>query len=107
MYENYYDKLQPYFGRRNLHIHYLDNDSLVFSVNTKCIIEDLKNPNVMSDFSNLSEILELFSNKNLKKIGKLKVETPKKSGTFEFVCLRSKMYAIKCGNDSKKNEGCF
>ena len=36
-----------------------------------------------------------------KVIGKFKIETPKNIWIDEFVCLRSKMYAFKCGNDSK------
>ena len=27
MYETYYDVLQPYFGEKNLHLHYMDTDS--------------------------------------------------------------------------------
>ena len=34
-------------------------------------------------------------------IGKFKTETPKNFSIHEFVCLRSKMYWFKCGNDSK------
>ena len=36
-----------------------------------------------------------------KVIGKFKIETPKKIWIDGFVCLRSKMYAFKCGDDSK------
>ena len=36
-------------------------------------------------------------------IRKLEVETPKNIWIDEFICLRSKMYASKCGNDSKRN----
>ena len=39
--------------------------------------------------------------KNKKVIGKFKIETPKNIWIDEFVCLRSKMYAFKCGDDSK------
>ena len=35
-------------------------------------------------------------------IGKFKLETPKNIWIDKFVCLRSKMHAFKCGNDSKK-----
>ena len=38
-------------------------------------------------------------------IGKFKIETPKKILIDEFVCLRSKMYAFKCGDDSKNLKG--
>ena len=30
-----------------------------------------------------------------------KIETPKNSWIDEFICLGSKMYAFKCGDDSK------
>ena len=101
MYETYYDKLQPYFGQENIQLYYMDTDSFVLSVNTKDIIKDLKNLEDMFDFSNLEKNHELFSNKNKKIIGKFKIETPKNIWIDEFVCLRSKMYAFKCGDDSK------
>ena len=101
MYETYYDKLQPYFGQEDIQLHYMDTDSFVLSVNTKDIIKDLKNLEDIFDFSNLDKNHELFSNKNKNVIGKFKIETPKNIWIDEFVCLRSKMYAIKCGNDSK------
>ena len=34
-------------------------------------------------------------------MGKFKIEMPAYIWSNEFVCLRSKMYAFKCGNDSK------
>ena len=101
MYETYYDKLQPYFGQENIKLHYMDTDSFILSINTKDIIKDLKNLEDMFDFSNLDKTHELFSNENKKVIGKFKIETPKNIWIDEFVCLRSKMYAFKCGNDSK------
>ena len=101
MYETYYDKLQPYFGQENIQLHYMDTDSFVLSVNTTDIIKDLKNMENIFDFSNLDKNHELFSNKNKKVIGKFRVETPKNIWIDEFICLRSKMYAFKCGNDSK------
>ena len=100
MYETYYDKLQPYFGQENIQLHYMDTDSFLVSVNTKDIIKDLKNLEDIFDFSNLDKNHELFSNKNKKVIGKFKNECPKNIWIDEFVCLKSKMYAFKCGNDS-------
>ena len=91
MYETYYDELQPYFGEQNLHLHYMDTDSFILSVNTKDIIKDLKNLEDIFDFSNLDENHELFSNKNKKVIGKFKIENPKNIWIDEFICLRSKM----------------
>ena len=79
MYETYYDKLQPYFGQEKTHLHYMDTDRFVLSVNTKDIIKDLKNLEDIFDFSDLDENHELFSNKNRKVIGKFKIETSKKN----------------------------
>ena len=103
MSETYYDKLQPYFGQEKIQLHYMDTDSFVLSVNTKDIITDLKNLEDIFDFSNLDENHELFSNKNKKVIGKFKIETPKNIWIDDFSALRSKMYAFKCGDDSKND----
>ena len=78
----------------------MDTDSFILSVNTKDIIIDLKYLEDIFDFSYLDENHELFSNKNKKVIGKFKTETPKNIWIDELICLRSKMYAFKCGNDS-------
>ena len=102
MYETYYDILQPYFGQGNIHLHYVDTDAFVLSLNTKDIIKDSKNLEDLFDFSNLDENHELFSNKKAKVIAKFKNGTPKNTWIDEFVCLRNKMYAFKCGDDSKK-----
>ena len=42
MYETFYDKLQPYFGEKNLQLPYMDTDSFVLSVRTKDFIKVLK-----------------------------------------------------------------
>ena len=101
MYETFYDKLQPYFGHENMQLLYMDTDSFVLNVSTKDIIKDLKNLEDLFDFNNLDKNHKLFSNKNKKVIGKFKIETPKNIWIDEFVALRSKMYAFKCGDDSK------
>ena len=101
MYETYYDKLQSYFGHEIIQLHYIDTDAFVLSLKTQDIIKDLKNLEDIFDFSNLDKNHELFSNKNQKVLGKYKIETPKSVFIDEYVCLRSKMYAFKCGNDSK------
>ena len=101
MYETSYDKLQPYFGQENLHLHYMDTDSFVLSINTKDIIKDFKFLEDIFDFSNIDKNHEIFSEKNKKVIGKFKTETPAIIWIDEFVCLRSKKNAFKCVNDSK------
>ena len=103
MYESYYYKLKPYFGQDNIQLHYVDTDAFVLSVNTEDIIKDLKNLKHVFDFSNLDENHELFSKKNKKLIKKFKLETPKNMWIDEFVCLRSKMDAFKCRDDSKND----
>ena len=80
-----------------------DTDSFVLSVNTKDVIKDVKKLEDIFDFSNSGKNHELFSNKNKEVIGKLKIETPINIWIDQFVCLRSKMYAFRCGDDSKIN----
>ena len=101
MYETYYDILQPYFEQEKIQLHYMDCDSFVLSIETENIINDLKNLEKLFDFSNLDKNHELFSNKNKKVVGKFKIETPKNIWIDEFVALRSKCYAFKCGDNSK------
>ena len=101
MYETCYDQLQPYFGQENIQLHYMDCDSFVLSIKTPNIIDELKNLKELFDFSSLNENHELFINKNKKVVGKFKTETPEKIWIDEFVALRSKCYAFKCGDDSK------
>ena len=60
MHETYYDKLQPYFGKEKIQLHYMDTDSFVLRVNTKDIIKDLKNLENLFDFSNLDKNDELL-----------------------------------------------
>ena len=103
LYETYYDELQPYFGQEKTQLHFMDTDSFVSGINTKDNIKDLKNLEDVFDFSNLDKNHEFYSNKNKKVIGKYKLETPSNISTDEFVCLRSKMYEFKYGND-RKNE---
>ena len=101
MYKTYYDKLQPYFGEKNIQLHYMDCDSFVLSIETENKINDLKNLEDLFDFSNLDKNHELFSNKNKKAVGKFKIETPENIWIDEFVALRRKCYAYKCGNDNR------
>ena len=101
MYETHYDKLQSYFKQENLHLHYMDTDGFALSVETKNIKKGLKNLENLFDFSNLNENHELFSKQIKKVIGKFKVETPNRIWIDEYFCLRSKLYAFKCGDDSK------
>ena len=78
---------------------------MILSMRTENIIKDLKNLEDIFDFSDLDENHELFSNKNKKIIGKVKIETPKNVFIDEFVCFRSKAFLFKCkNNDENKNK---
>ena len=105
MYETYYDKLQLYFGQENIQLHYIDTDGIVRSINTKNIIKGLINLEDTFDFSNSDENLELFTNKNEKVIGKIKLETPEKFWIDEFVALRSKAYSFICNGENTNKIG--
>ena len=60
IYEWYYDKLQSYFGKNNLRLHYLDTDSFIFSAKSfKSLIEDIKNFREDFDLSDLDPSHEL------------------------------------------------
>ena len=102
LYGTIYVKLQTYFGQENNQSNCKDTDSFVLSMNTKDVIKYLKNLQDIFEFSNLDENHEIVSNKKI--IGKFKIETLKNLWIAEFVCLKSKMYAVKRGDDRKKNE---
>ena len=72
MYEIYYDKLQPYFGREKLQIHYVDTDGMILSMKTQNFIKNLPNLEDIFDFSNRDENHELDSNENKKLVVDLK-----------------------------------
>ena len=69
MYETYYDKLQKYFGKDGIQIHYQDTDAYVMSVRTMDIVNDsssLQDRYKIFDFCNLNKEHKLFR-MNLKK----------------------------------------
>ena len=70
MYEAYYDKFQPNFGRESIQLHYTDCDSMVLSIETKDIVEDLYNHRDLFDFSNLNITMYCLV-KKLKKLLKI------------------------------------
>ncbi len=37
MYETYYDTIQPYFGQKNLQLHYIDTDGMILSMKKKTL----------------------------------------------------------------------
>ena len=71
------------------------------------MIKDLKKLEDIFDFSNLDENHELISKKNKRVLSRFKTESPKSIRIDEFICLRRKMYAFKCGDDSKNKLKCI
>ena len=71
------------------------------TIKTQNLTNCLKSLEDFFDFSSLNEKHELFSNRNKKVVGKIKIKTPENIWIDEFVDLRSKCYAFKCGDDSK------
>ena len=100
-FETYYDKLQPYFGQENIHLEYMYTDSFRLSITTSDSSKNLKNLEEFDDFTILNKNNEIFSIENKEVIGNFGIETPKIIWIDEFACLRSKMYAFRCGSDSK------
>ena len=78
MFQTFYDTLQRVFDQEILQLHYAHTDGMILSMKTENTFELLKNLEDLSDFSNLDENHEIFSEKNEKVDGKLKIETPKK-----------------------------
>ena len=101
MYECYYDKMQPYFGKDNLELHYTDCDSFNFSIKPiKSLIEDLKQFKEYFDFSDLDPTREIYSEGNKKVIGKIKLETAPEIDLDEAVFLRIKSYSLNIKQNS-------
>ena len=93
--------MQPYFGKDNLELHFLDTDYFIFSFKQiKRLIEGLKNFKEDFDFSNLDPSHELYSEANKKVIGKMKLETAPELDFDEAVFLRSKSYSLDITQNS-------
>jgi hypothetical protein len=91
MYKLHYDVIKGYYGN-NATLMYMDTDSLIYNIFTKNIDNDHK-------------LLEKYIDIDKKGIlGKLKDEYP--LGIKEFLCIKSKCYAIKTNDiDVKKCKG--
>ena len=66
-------------------------------------LETYINSKLLVDFSNLNRDQDLFSKENQNKVGRFEIEIPRSIWIDEFVCLRSKAYSFRYGNDSKNN----
>ena len=79
----------------------MDTDRFLLSVKTKEINEDLKKLEDLFESNNLSEYHKLFRNNNKRIIENFITETSKNNWIDELTCLRTKKYAIKCGDNFK------
>ena len=83
----------------------MDMDSFILIMKSNNIVKDLdtlQETEKMCDFSNSHKNQKFFSNEFKKVPCLLKIETPKNIWLDEFICLRSKEYAYKTGNDYQK-----
>ena len=78
----------------------MDCDNFVLGIETPNKNNELEIREDLFDYSNLNENHELFSIKNKKVVGKFKIATPEIILIDNFVCLRSKAFSFKCGNEN-------
>ena len=87
--------MQPYFGKENLELHYLDTDSFIFSFKPiQSLFEDITYFKGDFDFRDLDPSHELFSKDKKKVSGKMKLETAPELSLDEAVFLRCKSYSL-------------
>ena len=75
----------------------MDTDSLILSIKTGDLLNDLEYFKNDFDFSELDENHELYDTMNKKVIGKMKIETSPIIELDNFVALRSKSYSFSYG----------
>jgi hypothetical protein len=91
MFMSFYDHFTKYFT--NPRVLFSDTDSLMLAISTKNIRRDLKNANLMFDFSNYPTDHPLFSLEKQNLLGYFRDES---AGNIilEFIGIRSKVYSI-------------
>jgi len=92
MYDFFYNELKKKYGSK-VELLYTDTDSLLITIETEDVYEDMKNNMHLYDTSDYPNEHPLHSNKNKKVLGKMKDEC---AGTpiAEYIGLRPKMYSI-------------
>lgn len=96
MYDFYYNFLQPQYGE-NVRMLYTDTDSFILDVKTDCFYEDMKMNIRAFDTSDYPENNIYNMPRENKKVPGLFKDEMNGVAMTEFVGLRSKMYAVKCG----------
>ena len=102
MYEYHYLKMMPKYGKNGLKLHMTDTDSLLYSIVTEDLYEDLHEMADDYDFSDYPVTHPLHSDVNKKELFKFKDECCGVSA-IEFVGLRSKMYSLAVTPDASKS----
>ena len=100
MYDFHYNYIKPKYGKRAI-LGFTDTDSLLYSIETDDVYEDLYEDRGLFDNSDYPKSSKFFFDENKKVIGKFKDEAAGKP-IIEFVGLKSKMYS--CRTESKNNK---
>jgi hypothetical protein len=100
MFDFYYRKFRPLFPDTH-QLLFTDTDSLAFRIRHNDVYKVMARNLSLFDTSDYPHGHFLFSNKNKKVAGKFTDELTGKPLT-DYIGLRSKMYAFKCGEDEKK-----
>ena len=100
MYDFHYNYIKPKYGKRAI-LGFTDTDSLLYSIETDDVYEDLYEDRGLFDNSDYPKSSKFFFDENKKVIGKFKHET---AGLpiSEFVVLKPKEYALTTDSYEKK-----
>ena len=105
MYQWHYGYVKQRYPGEKSKLLFTDTDSLVYSIQTKDLYDDMLNDQDLFDFSGYPKEHPCFSNKNKKVIGKMKDELNSLK-MDEFVGLRAKSYSVSYeSNEMKKAKG--
>lgn len=93
MYDYHYNKFPNIFGAKNMQLHYIDTDSLIYDIKCYDVYEKIKENLQLFDTSNFPKSHPCYSEERKKKLGLMKDECggiPLK----KFLGLRSKLYTL-------------
>ncbi len=108
MYDFHYNFIKQEYPESDSILHYMDTDSLIYTITTKDIYKDMYKNKEYFDLSDISndKLMKYKDDSNKKVIGKMKMEYIN-SPISEFIGLKSKMYSVKfdSGEESKRAKG--
>ncbi len=108
MYDFHYNFIKQEYPESDSILHYMDTDSLIYTITTKDIYKDMYKNKEYFDLSDISidKLIKYKDDSNKKVIGKMKMEYIN-SPISEFIGLKSKMYSVKfdSGEESKRAKG--